>query len=144
MPQINRSALVAYSAERMYDLVNDIQAYPEFLPWCGRTWVLESHGSEMVARIEVRKGGVSHAFTTRNSLSRPNRIHLTLVEGPFKQLDGIWHFSELDTDACKVNLELNFELSKALAGVALGPIFSQAAGTMVDAFCRRAKDIYGQ
>ncbi|WP_020405530.1 type II toxin-antitoxin system RatA family toxin [Hahella ganghwensis] len=143
MPQISRSALVAYSAERMYDLVNDVPAYPEFLPWCGRTWVLESHGSEMVARIEVRKGGVVHTFTTRNSLVRPDRIHLSLVEGPFKSLDGIWHFSPLDDHACKVMLELNFELSKAIAGIALGPIFSQATGTMVDAFCRRAKDIYG-
>ncbi|OZG71684.1 ubiquinone-binding protein [Hahella sp. CCB-MM4] len=143
MPQISRSALVAYSAERMYDLVNDVQAYPEFLPWCGRTWVLESHGSEMVARIEVRKGGVVQAFTTRNSLVRPEKIHLSLVEGPFKSLEGIWRFAELDDNACKVILELNFELSKAIAGIALGPIFSQATGTMVDAFCRRAKDIYG-
>ncbi len=143
MPQISRSALVAYSAERMYDLVNDVQAYPEFLPWCGRTWVLESHGSEMVARIEVRKGGVVHAFTTRNSLHRPEKIHLSLVEGPFKNLEGVWHFAALDESACKVILELNFELSKAIAGIALGPIFSQATGTMVDAFCRRAKDIYG-
>ncbi len=139
MPQIKRSALVNFSAEYMFDLVNDVLAYPEFLPWCSRAWILESQSWEMVARIEVTKGALVQSFTTRNHLKRPHEIHLSLVEGPFKSLAGSWLFSALDESACKVEFALQFDLSKAIAGLALGPVFSQATGTMVDAFCMRAK-----
>nr|WP_041598442.1 type II toxin-antitoxin system RatA family toxin [Hahella chejuensis] len=142
MPQISRSALVTYSAERMYDLVNDVRAYPEFLPWCGMTEVIQESSDEMLARIQVSKGSVRHAFTTRNSLVRPSEIILTLVDGPFRKLQGRWSFLALDEAACKVALALEYELTGALTGVALGPVFSQAAGTMVDAFCKRAQAIY--
>ena len=143
MPQISRSALVMFSAERMYDLVNDVRAYPEFLPWCGQTEVIEDNESEMVARICVKKGAVNQSFVTKNSLIRPSEIRLTLVEGPFRWLKGSWHFHALDATACKVELILDFELKRAFAGMALGAIFSQATSTMVDAFCKRAHHLYG-
>ena len=143
MPVVNRSALVGYSSEFMFDLVNDVQSYPEFLPWCKRSWVLESTESQLVAKVEVSKGAISHSFTTRNTNVRPQEIRLALVEGPFKYLEGVWRFLSLDDAASKVSLELNFEFSQKMAALAMGPVFSQAASTLVEAFCKRAKVIYG-
>jgi ribosome-associated toxin RatA of RatAB toxin-antitoxin module len=142
LPEIFRSALVGYSAEQMFDLVSDVLSYPEFLPWCSRTWVLETKGKNVVARIEVSKGAVTQSFTTRNHNIRPEEIHLFLVEGPFSELCGVWRFKSLDESACKVSLELKFEMSQFLTAVSLAPLFSQAASTMVDAFCQRAKNIF--
>ena len=140
---IDRSALVWFSAQRMYDLVNDIPSYPHFLPWCDDANVLRQEQDAVLASLTIAKGGLRHQFTTRNSLSQPGEIHMELVDGPFNHLKGLWRFLELDVDACKVELSLSFELSGKLTAVALGPIFVQAANTMVDAFCRRAKHIYG-
>ena len=140
---IDRSALVWFSAQRMYDLVNDIHAYPQFLPWCAEARILEQDPEWVVACLSVAKGGLRHQFTTRNSLAMPGEIRMELVDGPFRHLQGRWRFLELDTEACKVELNLSFELNGKLAGMALGPIFGQAANTMVDAFCNRARQVYG-
>jgi ribosome-associated toxin RatA of RatAB toxin-antitoxin module len=143
MPQqIDKSALVMHSAERMFHLVNDIARYPEFLPWCAGAEVHRADEGEVMASLEVAKGGVRHRLTTRNRLLVPEAIEMSLVDGPFSNLAGRWHFRELDANACKVILTLEFEFSGTLSRMTFGSIFSQAANTMVDAFCRRADDIY--
>lgn len=141
---VERSALVWFSAQRMYDLVNDVASYPHFLPWCDAAQVLQQEEDWMLACLTVAKGGVRHQFTTRNQLIHPAEIHMELVDGPFKHLQGRWRFLELNRDACKVELNLSFELAGRLAGLALGPVFGQAANSMVDAFCNRARQLYGR
>jgi len=139
---INRSALVLHSSEKMSALVNDVMAYPEFLPWCSKASVLEQATDFMVASIEVQKGGIRQSFTTRNDLSVEGRILMDLVDGPFKYLKGVWDFIHLKENACKVVLTLEFELKQNITKLAFGPVFSQAANSMVDAFCDRANHIY--
>lgn len=139
---INRSALVLHSTEKMSALVSDVRAYPEFLPWCSKASVLEQATDFMIASIEVQKGGLRQSFTTRNDLSVEGRILMDLVDGPFKYLKGVWDFVYLKQDACKVILTLEFELKQNIAKMAFGPIFNQAANSMVDAFCERANQIY--
>jgi len=140
---INRSALVMHSSERMTELVNDIAAYPEFLPWCSRAKVLEESDEFMLASIEVKKGAVRQAFTTRNDISKEGQILMNLVEGPFSQFKGVWSFIHLKEGACKITLTLEFELKRNLSKVAFGAVFNQAANSMVDAFCERADKVYG-
>ncbi len=140
--QIDKSALVMHSAERMFVLVNDVASYPEFLPWCAGAEVHYEGESELTASLEVARGGVRHRLTTRNELFPPRAIDMTLVDGPFRNLRGRWEFQPLDATACKVMLRLEFEFSGALARMTFGPVFNQAANTMVDAFCRRADVVY--
>lgn len=139
---INRSALVLHSTERMSALVNDIASYPQFLPWCSKANIIEHSSDFMLASIEIQKGGVRQSFTTRNDLSNDGQILMDLVDGPFKYLKGVWDFIHLKEDACKVVLTLEFELKQNVAKLAFGPIFNQAANSMVDAFCERANQVY--
>ena len=143
MAKIHRSALVMHSAKSMFDVVNDVRAYPKFLPWCKSTQLISHSPSEMVARVDIAKGKLAHKFTTRNQLNAHERIDMELVEGPFRHLRGIWQFKPLHDHACKVTLDLDFEFSGRLTAMALGAVFNEAANTMVDAFCRRANEIYG-
>lgn len=140
---IDRSALVWHSAERMFSLVSDIPNYPLFLPWCSAAEVHEVSAEQVLASIEVAKGGIRHSFTTRNVMAA-NQIDIVLVEGPFQSLHGRWFFEPLDAQASKVILKLDFEFSGRLAQMAFGPIFSQAANSLVDAFCVRADQVYGK
>lgn len=140
--QINKTALVMHSAERMFDLVNDVARYPEFLPWCTSTEIHEQNAEQITASMEIAKGGVRHTLTTRNQLQMPEAIEMSLVDGPFRNLSGRWHFKPLDDNACKVILSLQFEFSGSLSRMAFGSVFSQAATTMVDAFCKRADQLY--
>lgn len=140
---IARSALVMFSQQQMFDLVNDVVSYPQFLPWCSRSSVLELGECYMVADIEVSKGGVRQRFVTRNEFPAGERISMELVEGPFAFLRGAWEFKALREDACKISLMLDFELQQGLAKVAFGTVFNHAANSMVDAFCTRARQIYG-
>lgn len=140
--QIDKTALVMHSAERMFHLVNDIARYPEFLPWCARTEIHEQSEALIVASMDIARGGVRHRLTTRNQLEAPEIINITLVDGPFRNLSGQWHFRPLDRNACKVILTLEFEFSGSLSRMTFGQVFSQAANTMVDAFCRRADQLY--
>ena len=143
MTQVDRSALVLHSAAQMYDLVNDVKSYPSFLPWCSGAEIIEQAAQQMVAKLNVAKGGFKYSFITRNSLVEPNRIKMELVEGPFSNLSGYWHFTELSEDACKVNLKLDFDFKGKLAGLAMGKVFNQIAVAMVDAFCAQADKRYG-
>lgn len=142
MPQVNRSALVMFSARQMYDLVNDVAAYPQFLPGCVGSRIVSDEESVMVASVDVSKAGIKKTFTTRNTLTENERVDMALVDGPFKLLTGGWSFLALDDNACKVNLDLEFEFDNKLAEFAFGKIFKELAGNMVTAFSERAKVVY--
>lgn len=143
MAQINRSALVMFSAEQMYSLVNDVASYPQFLPGCVDSRVESHTGQEMVASVVVAKAGIQKAFTTRNLLSVNRVIAMQLVDGPFRHLSGTWRFTPLDEQACKVELALEFEFNSVVVEMAFGRIFKELVGSMVQAFTGRAKEVYG-
>ena len=143
MPNINRTALVEYSAEQMFQLVDDIAAYPEFLPWCGGAAEHNRNEKQVEASVTIQKGTINKAFTTQNRLSKPDKIELTLVDGPFKKLKGEWRFEAISEKACKITFNMDFEFSNMIVGMAVGPIFNQVANTFVDSFVERAKAVYG-
>jgi len=142
MTQINRSAIVPFSADEMYRLVADIETYPEFLPWCGGAKILSTENGEIKASIKIAYRGVNKSFTTVNREIEGERIEMSLVEGPFTKLHGIWEFNGLDSDASKVSLNLEFEFSNRLVAMTVGKVFSSIADTLVDAFCQRAEQVY--
>jgi ribosome-associated toxin RatA of RatAB toxin-antitoxin module len=144
MPQIERSALVFYSTQQMYDLVNAVPDYPQFLPGCSAARIISQSDTEMVASVTVSKAGIGHTFTTRNTLYPNQRIAMQLVDGPFKQLHGGWEFQPLNETGCKVVLKLQFEFSSRLVQFAFGKIFSELTLSMVNAFTQRAKRVYGE
>ncbi|UTW03052.1 type II toxin-antitoxin system RatA family toxin [Amphritea atlantica] len=143
MTQVDRSALVLHTAEQMYDLVNDVESYPQFLPWCSGTTLIESTDETMQASLKVAKAGLKYSFTTRNELKRPEMIRIELVEGPFSSLSGLWTFKPLSDEACKVSLSMQFDFSGKLTSLAMSKVFNQMAATMVDAFVNRADQVYG-
>ena len=142
MPTVERSALVPYTAQQMYQLVNDIEAYPEFLPWCSGSAVLEDSDSERVARVDISKGPVKQHFTTRNALTPGEEISLSLVEGPFSQLQGQWQFVAIGDSGCRVNFTTQFSFGSVLMEKTLGPVFNEICTRLVDAFVTRAKQVY--
>lgn len=142
MPQISRSALVPYSAAQMYQLVNDVNSYPDFLPGCVGSRVLEASSSQMTAAVDVAKAGISKTFTTQNILTDNQSILMNLVDGPFKKLKGIWQFTPLSHDACKIEFHLDFEFTNMLIELAFGRIFKELAANMVQAFTIRAREVY--
>ena len=142
MANVRRSALVGFSAESMFDLVNDVSAYPHFLPGCSQTKIIEHSVDMMKAAILISKAGVKQWFTTENQLARGQFIKMNLVEGPFSHLQGGWSFTPLSDDACKIELNLDFSFSSRLAEMAFGKAFNAIASNMVDAFVKRAKEVY--
>ncbi len=143
MPQIEKSALVMYSTKEMFDLVNDVEAYPQFLPNCSDSKIVSQHNNNMTASLEISKAGIKKWFTTENTFIDEQTVQLRLVDGPFKTLKGRWHFQALDKKACKVELKLEFEFSSKLIELAFGKIFNDVAKNMVSAFTQRAKNVYG-
>ena len=141
---INRSALVVYSAEQMFQLVNDVASYPQYMEGCVDSEVLEQSDYHMLARLDLKKGAVSQSFITRNSLQTPHTITMQLEEGPFKNLEGEWVFKPLTDTACKVSLVLEFEGKGLSTSIASSSLFSKVANNMVDAICKRAEKIYGK
>ena len=144
MQTISRSALMPYSASEMFSLVDDIVAYPEFLPWCCGTNEIVRDEDEVHASIEINKGALKKSFSTCNRMQQNKMIEMRLKEGPFKHLEGFWRFDQLGDEGCRVSFDLQFEFSNRLLGMTLGPIFSQIANNLVDAFNQRAHQIYGQ
>ncbi|HBY2252689.1 TPA: type II toxin-antitoxin system RatA family toxin [Klebsiella pneumoniae] len=142
MPQISRTALVPFSAEQMYQLVNDVKSYPDFLPGCTGSRVLELGPTQMTAAVDVSKAGISKTFTTRNTLTSNQSILMSLVDGPFKKLIGGWKFIPLSPEACKIEFHLDFEFTNRLIEMAFGRIFKELAANMVQAFTSRAKEVY--
>ncbi|CUS48815.1 MAG: Oligoketide cyclase/lipid transport protein [Idiomarinaceae bacterium HL-53] len=143
MPQVERSALVPYSCEQMFDLVNDIASYPEFVPGCVGAKVLQAHENVIEAELSISKAGIQHAFATRNTLYPQHQVDMALIRGPFKSLQGGWRFEALSEDACKVILQLDFEFSSKLLHFAFAKVFNEVTSRMVDAFAKRAKQVYG-
>ena len=136
--------MVPYTAAEMYSLVDDIDTYPLFLPWCKTSRILSRDEDEVRASIEMAKGGIHKSFTTSNRLQRNKMIEMRLVEGPFRHMEGFWRFETLGEKGCKVTLDLEFEFSNKILRMTLGPVFDQIANTLVDAFCERAIDVYGK
>ncbi|HSP00211.1 MAG TPA: type II toxin-antitoxin system RatA family toxin [Thioalkalivibrio sp.] len=143
MTSISRSALVPYSPAQMFDLVNDIESYPRFLPGCRSATVHSRDADSIKATLELAKGAVRKSFTTCNRLQKDKMIEVRLVEGPFRRLEGFWRFDALESGACRVSLDMEFEFSNRLVGLAIGPVFHQIASTLVDSFVRRAREVYG-
>jgi len=143
MTVVEKSALVKFSAQQMFDLVNDIEAYPRFLPWCGGSRILKREGDIVEAELLISKGGFRKSFSTRNVIDEGGRITVSLLEGPFSYLEGTWDFMPLREDASKISLNLEFEMPGVLANLAFGAVFNQICNTMVSSFTQRAKEIYG-
>jgi len=142
---ISRNALVPYSVDEMYALVDNIEAYAEFLPWCRSTEVYSRDENEVQASIEIARGALNKSFTTLNRLQKNKMIEMRLVKGPFKQLQGYWRFDALKVNsASKISLDLEFEFESKLIALAVGPVFNQIANSMVDAFSKRAIEVYGE
>lgn len=142
--RVNRSALVPYSAEQMFAVINDVPRYPEFLPWCKDSEVLSETSDVMIARLTLAKSGLQQDFTTHNQLHHPDMIKMDLVNGPFSRLSGEWKFQPLGEDGCRASMHLEFDFSSLLFNMTLAKVFESAADKMVDAFCERADKIYGE
>jgi len=140
--EISRSALLPFSAEQMFDVVNDVALYQDYLPSCSRSEVIESSPELMVASLTLTRAGVSQQFTTRNKLAAPQRIDLQLVEGPFTTLNGYWLFSQLGEDGCKTEMNLKFDFNSRMLNATFGKVFEQVADSLVEAFCERAKVLH--
>lgn len=142
MPVVSKSALVPFSAAQMYALVDNFEAYPDFLPWCRSSRLISRTEDEICGELEVARAGIRQTFSTRNRLVKNERMDIELIDGPFRKLQGGWKFTALREDACKIELVLDFEFSGRLINSAFGKVFSQIANTMVDAFCKRAEEVY--
>ena len=143
MYQINRSALVPYSDQKMYELINDVDDYKNFLPWCGGSRTIEKTENSSLASVDIAFKGVHKTFSTKNRLSPPASIEMEMVDGPFSMLKGRWSFKALDENACKIKLDLDFDFSNRIVGAVIGPVFKIIADSMIDSFTRRADELYG-
>lgn len=143
MPDINKSIIVPYTPAQMYSLVNAIEDYPQFLPFCESSEVHSRTDDEVRASLVLSGLGVQKSFTTLNRLQHNKMIEIVLLDGPFKHLEGFWRFDEVEDNHCRISLDLEFEVSGGLFGFAFAPIFHQMASTLVDAFHKRADEIYG-
>ena len=142
MYKVERSALVMHSAWNMFTLVNDVEHYSDFLPWCGGSSELSRTENEVIASVTISFKGINKKFTTRNQLIGHEKTVLTLIDGPFSELSGYWEFIPLETNASKVVLNLEFDFSNSVVGKIVGPVFKAIADSMIDSFCKRANEIY--
>ena len=143
MTIIQRTALVMYSPHQMFELVDNIEDYPRFLPWCRESHIIHRDDKEVEASLEIAWSGIHKNFTTRNHLYPNERIDIVLVQGPFRHLEGHWRFIAVGDRGCKVNLELEFELTGHFLDRIFQPIFHHIANSLVDFFCKRAVEVYG-
>lgn len=146
MKTVHRSVLIWYSAEEMFGLVTDVAQYPKFLPWCDHAKVLEQDEGGMKAEIGISFGGIRQSFTTRNDHVPGRSVAMKLVDGPFSNLDGRWTFTPVGAGAqraCKVQLDLNYGFRNAALAAVIGPVFDRIASNLVDAFVKRAEQVYG-
>ncbi len=147
MKTVNKSILIWYLPEEMYALVTDIAAYPKFLPWCDTAKVVVQDDEGMTAEIGIAFGGVHQSFTTRNLHTPGRSVAMKLVKGPFSRLDGQWDFVPLGDGAqraCRVELVLSYGFDNVALGALVGPVFDWIAGSLVDAFVKRAEQVYGK
>ena len=146
MKTVHKSVLLWYSPAQMYALVTDVARYPQFLPWCDKAQVLQQDDTGMTAEVGIAFGGIHQSFTTRNSHHAPDSVDVKLIKGPFSQLDGQWRFSPVGDGtqrACRIDLTLNYGFSSATLSALVGPVFDKIAATLVDAFVKRAEQVYG-
>ena len=140
---VEKTVLVGHSAAQMFGLVDAVETYPQFLPWCDGATVLHRDEQRTRATIHINYHGVTHSFTTENVKNPPQTMSIRLVEGPFKVLDGEWRFVELSPEACRIQFRLHYEFSSWILAKLVGPVFSYIANTMVDAFVQRAEKVHG-
>ncbi len=143
MREVRRSALLPFTTAQVYALVADVGRYPEFVPWCTSATTVSGSGEEVTVALGLLLGPVSANFTTRNRLAPPEAIEMALVDGPFRTLEGRWSFTAIGEAGTRAELQLRFETSGLIGGIALGPAFEQACNQLVDAFGRRAHEVYG-
>jgi ribosome-associated toxin RatA of RatAB toxin-antitoxin module len=149
MKRVHKSVLLWYSPREMYDLVIAVEQYPQFLPWCERTEVLESSPDSMLARLWLSYAGVRHAFTTRNTHEDARSVLVRLVDGPFSVLEGLWQFVPIgrpgvdDAQACRIEFDMTYAFSSRPLESVLSPVFDKVANTFVDRFVTRAEQVYG-
>jgi ribosome-associated toxin RatA of RatAB toxin-antitoxin module len=141
---IRRSALVTFSPEQMFDLVIDVERYPEFLPWVAAAQLHEKSGHELLASMEMQRGGVRERFTTRNTFDRPAFMTLQLVQGPFRTLDGRWSFTPIGAAGTRIELEMRFEFANPVVSLLFGKAFEHSCGALIDAFIVRARALHGR
>ncbi len=145
MKHVKKSVLLWYSPKEMYELVTAVERYPEFLPWCARAEVLAHDDTSMTARLHLSYAGVRHAFTTRNVHQMNRSVEMSLVDGPFSLLDGVWKFIPVGADAtaCKVEFEMRYAFSNRALEMVVSPVFDRIANTFVDSFVKRAQQVHG-
>jgi len=144
LDSIDRTALVHYTPQEMFALISDINAYPQFLPWCSGAEILSQEDDGVTARVDMAVGKVKQSFTTRNRHQSAKEIGMQLVDGPFSQLEGCWQFESLGEAGCKISLQLNYDFSSKMVALVVGPVFGKIANSLVDAFQKRAVEVYGE
>ncbi|ADU92336.1 type II toxin-antitoxin system RatA family toxin [Taylorella equigenitalis] len=144
MPVIKKSVLVPYSASQMFELVDNVKEYPEFMPWCGGATEIQRTDSTLIATVVISIAGLKQSFTTTNLNTPPTKISLTLVEGPFSALSGEWNFKPLAENACKVSFDLKYDFKSKPLALIVGPVFNTIASTFIDSFTKRAQAKYGE
>ncbi|WPB58883.1 type II toxin-antitoxin system RatA family toxin [Xylophilus sp. GOD-11R] len=146
MKTVTKSVLIWYSPEEMFALVTDVAKYPQFLPWCDRASVQSQDEHGMTAQVGISFSGIRQSFTTRNTHVAGREVHMQLIDGPFSQLEGLWRFQpvgEGEQRACRIEFELKYGFSNIALATLVGPVFDRIAGSMVDAFVKRADEVYG-
>jgi len=146
MKTVSKSVLIWYSPEEMFSLVIGVEQYPQFLPWCDKAQVLEQDSTSMVAEVGIAFSGIHQSFVTRNTHEPGRRVQMHLVRGPFSRLEGDWHFLPVGDGtqrACRVELQLRYGFDNAALAALVGPVFDRIASTMVEAFVKRAEQVYG-
>jgi len=146
MKNVNKSVLIWYSPEEMFSLVTDVDRYPEFLPWCDHARVLEQESSGVVAEIGISMAGIRQSFVTRNLHEAGRRVEMQLIKGPFSRLNGDWHFQPVGDGAqraARIHLHLDYGFNSAPLAAVVGPVFDRIASSLMDAFVKRAEQVYG-
>jgi len=143
VPEVIRSVLVGFRPEQMFSLVDAVEDYPKFLPWCGGTTLLQRDQDTTRARILINYHGIRQSFTTENAKRAPVDMQIRLVEGPFRKLDGSWRFTDLAGRGCKIEFKLHYEFAGRLLDRLISPVFHHISSTLVDAFVKRAEQVYG-
>lgn len=143
MPVVEKSALVEYTAAQMFDLVDHVEDYPKFLPWCGGAEAHQRSGDKTVATIHINFHGIKSQFSTENDTQPGSAMSMKLIDGPFKRMEGGWRFTALGETACKVEFRLDYEFSSKLLEKTLGPVFNKITATFVESFINRARKLHG-
>ncbi len=144
MRKVSRTALVPYTCQKMFALVDDIEAYPEFLPWCRSARVIARDGQKTDATLAIGRAPAAMTFSTRNRSVPDRLIDMKLLDGPFRELTGRWQFQPINDEGCRVTLDVQFEFSNAALAAMLGTVFEDAISSLVDAFSKRARTVYGR